>query len=208
MSARRRPGRILALTPGDLRDGATADLLLRARTAVEAGLDAILVREPEMSDRATLELLRELRALLGPSGWLGVHDRAHLAAAARADGVHLGFRSLPIRAARAILADDVAIGFSAHAHDEPAAWTGADYLVFGPVFETPSKRGLLEPVGVAGLAAAVRSTSIPVWALGGIRPANADLVLNSGCAGIAVRGALLGARDPRSAWLEFAQPAR
>jgi thiamine-phosphate pyrophosphorylase len=207
VTARRLPGRILALTPGDLRDESTAELVRRARAAVEAGLDSILLREPEMSDRATLELARDLRSVLGATGWLGIHDRVHLALAARADAVHLGFRSLAIREARSIIPDLAAIGFSAHAHDDPESWTGADYLVFGPVFETSSKRGVLGPVGVEGLAAAVRSTSIPIWALGGIDAARAHEVAETRCRGIAVRGALLGAHDARAAWQEFAQPA-
>jgi len=208
VSPRRIPGPVLALTPGDLRDETAADFRRHALDAVEAGLDSILVREPEMSDRATLELARALRELLGAKGWLGIHDRVHLATAAGADGVHLGFRSLAIHATRAIVADDVAIGYSAHAHDEPAAWSGADYLVFGPVYATPSKHGILEPVGIAGLLAAVRATSIPIWALGGIDAARVPAVQQSGCRGIAARGALLGAHDARAAWLEFAPSAR
>lgn len=207
MTSRRLPGRILALTPGDLRDGAVDAFATRARAAIRAGLDSILVREPELSDRATLDLARGLRAELGPRGWLGIHDRVHLAAAAAADGVHLGYRSLALSEARAVCAEPIAIGFSAHAPDDPAAWSGADYLVFGPVFPTPSKRGVLEPVGVEGLARAARSTSIPIWALGGIEPANAGAALAAGARGIAVRGALLAASDPAGAWRSFA-PAR
>jgi len=203
VSARRLPGRILALTPGDLRDGSTSVLLQRARAAAEAGLDSILVREPGLSDRATLELSRALRAVLGPRGWLGIHDRVHLAPAARADGVHLGFRSLAIREARAISDASIAVGYSAHAHDDPSAWLEADYLLFGPVFETPSKRGLLEPVGVAGLARAVHSTATPVWALGGVDPARAPDVASAGCRGLAARSAILGGADPRAAVLQF-----
>lgn len=203
MSGRRLPGRVLALTPGDLRDGSTSVLLQRARAAADAGLDSILVREPGLSDRATLELARALRGVLGPGGWLGIHDRVHLAPAAGADGVHLGFRSLAIREARAISDASTAVGYSAHACDDPSAWLDADYLFFGPVFETPSKRGLLDPVGVEGLARAVRSAATPVWALGGIDPARAPDVASSGCRGLAVRAAILGDTDPRAAVLQF-----
>ncbi len=205
MSVRRLPGRVLALTPGDSSSAATLEFVRRARAAVEAGLDSILVREPELSDRATLELARALREILGADGWLGIHDRIHLALAARADAVHLGFQSLTIREARVVLHDEIAIGFSAHAHDDPVAWTGADYLVFGPVYETPSKQGLLAPVGVEGLTVAVSSTAIPIWALGGIDAACVQEVERSGCRGIAVRGELLAAPDPRAAMLGFAK---
>lgn len=198
-SQRRLPGRLLALTPGTLTPGGEQALLARARVAIAAGLDSILLREPELSDAATLALARELRMLLGPDGWLGAHDRVHLAAAAGADAVHLGWRSLPIQVARAILDPSIAIGFSAHATDDPAAWSDADYVVFGPVFDTASKRGHLDPVGVEGLERAVRSTRTPVWALGGITPDNAATLARTGCRGIAVRGAVLQSSDATAA---------
>jgi len=192
VTARRLPGRILALTPGDRRDDSCVELVRRARAAIEAGLDSILLREPELSDSATLELAHELRAALGPRGWLGIHDRVHLARAAQADAVHVGFRSLRVADARAILPETIAIGFSAHAHDDSGAWTGADYLVFGPVFATPSKAGVLDPIGVEGLARAAASTRVPMWALGGIDASNVPAASRSGCEGVAVRAALLG----------------
>ncbi len=196
---RRLPGRILALTPGDLRDATVASFVNRARGAIEAGLESILVREPSLSDRATTSLARELRALLGRRGWLAIHDRVHLAPIVDADAVHLGFRSLSIEVARAILPDECAVGFSAHTHDERSAHRGADYLVFGPVFPTRSKFGVLDAVGVDGLERAALDTDVPIWALGGIDAANAAECARR-CRGIAVRGALLGAEDPLLAW--------
>jgi len=201
--ARRLPGRILALTSGTLAPGGEHALLARVRVAVAAGLDSILLREPDLSDAVTLALARELRALLGSDGWLGLHDRVHLAAAAGVDGVHLGWKSLPIQTARAILDPSTAIGFSAHASDDPAAWAEADYIVFGPVFETPSKRGRLDSVGVQGLERAVQSTRTPVWALGGITPANATSLSSTGCRGIAVRGAVFESCDSEAAVREL-----
>jgi thiamine-phosphate pyrophosphorylase len=197
--ARRLPGRLLALTPGTLDPGGERAFLAKARTAVGAGLDSILLREPDLSDAATLALGRELRGILGPTGWLGLHDRAHLATAAGADAVHLGWKSLPIPVAREILDPSIAIGFSAHAADDPGAWSQADYIVFGPVFETASKRAHLAPAGVEGLARAVQSTRTPVWALGGITPANAAALASSRCAGIAVRGAVFETPDTAAA---------
>jgi len=208
VNTRRLPGRILALTPGDLAPDGIAGFVRKAREAAAAGLDSILVREPALDDGATLGLALELRDVLGNRGWIGIHDRVHLADAARANAVHLGFRSLPIREARAICADTIAIGFSAHAHDAPNARNGADYLLFGPVFPTPSKAGLVEPVGVEGLLRAVRSTPIPIWALGGIVPENAGPTVLTGCRGIAVRNAWLDPRDTRARWLDLVDTAR
>ncbi|MBL8863419.1 MAG: thiamine phosphate synthase [Planctomycetes bacterium] len=199
MSARRLPGPLLALTPGEPASASAPEILRRAGRAIEAGLDSILLREPAFSDRETLDLARGLRALLGPRGWLGIHDRVHLAEAAGADGVHVGFRSLAAREARAIAAPTIAVGFSAHAHDAPEARAGADYLLFGPLFATPSKAGLLAPVGLETLARAVQASPVPLWAVGGITPDNAAALSACGAAGVAVRAAVLGARDGKPA---------
>jgi thiamine-phosphate diphosphorylase len=181
-------------------------LLAAVDAALDAGLTGVLLRERRLDERAFLALAHELRARLDAlpaprsrgSGWLGVHDRAHLAALAGADGVHLGFRSLA-PAELPAFARGLAVGLSAHAGDEPAAWAGADYLVFGPVRDTPSKRGILEPVGIDGLAAGVRAAGRPVWALGGIEPADVAPCLDAGARGVAVLRGILGARDPGGA---------
>jgi thiamine-phosphate pyrophosphorylase len=135
------------------------------------------------------------RERLPRDGWLGIHDRAHLVPATRADAVHLGFRSLTPEVARAIVADEIAIGFSAHADDDAETWTAADYLVFGPVLDTSSKRGWKDPVGFDGLARAVARAACPVWALGGLKPEHAGSALTAGARGIAVQSGIFGA-DP------------
>lgn len=205
----RLPPRLLALSPGDLSPAHTARFLVEAARAIAAGLDAIVLREPELSDRATLELARELRLRLGPRGYLVLHDRVHLAEASGADAVQLGFRSLAPADARSVLAPGIAIGFSAHAGDALEPWAASDFLLLGPVFDTPSKRGLKEPFGVAGFARECARAPRPVWALGGITAANAREVLACGARGVAVRGAILGtsvgsAGDPAAAVRAFA----
>lgn len=184
---RRLPPPLLALSPGDLAPASVPGFLAGARAAVGAGLAGVLVREPAMGDRALLDLALEVRAILGDSGWLGIHDRLHLAPAARADGVHLGFRSLPPGEARRILPEGIAIGLSAHAGDDEAIWRAADYLFFGPVRETPSKTGLKEPVGFEVLARVAARSPVPVWAIGGMREEDAEACRVAGCAGIAMR---------------------
>src|SRR5207247_2282344 len=88
---RRLPPRLVALTPGDLApehpDGRARfePFLARARAAIAAGLQGILLREPDLSDRETLELGRALREAIPSGGWLGLHDRVHLAGACEAD---------------------------------------------------------------------------------------------------------------------------
>jgi thiamine-phosphate diphosphorylase len=195
----RLPPPLVALTPGDLGGAGVHGLLTRAARAVEAGLRGVLLREPRLDDRAFLELACALRDVLGESGWLGVHDRVHLAPACRADTVHLGFRSLPVDALPEACVAGRARGLSTHADDGPDAWFGADYLFHGPVRSTPSKEGLIEPVGMEGLRAAVECSPAPVWAIGGIEPADARPALQAGASGVAVLRGVLGAADPASA---------
>jgi thiamine-phosphate pyrophosphorylase len=189
---RRPPPPLVALTTGVPAERARAGL----RAAISAGLRGVVLREPDLGDRAFLEAARWLRDELPADGWLALHDRVHLAREGRADAVHLGFRSLAPLEARKLVGEEVAIGFSAHAGDEDAAWIGCDYLFCGPVFDTPSKRGLVEPTGLGGLASAVRRASAPVHALGGVRPEHAVGCLAAGARGIAVLSGVLGAADP------------
>ncbi len=192
----RLPPRLLALTPGNL---AGDELLARLGAAVAGGLEGVLVREPALEDGAFADLLARARELLGPQRWLGVHDRAHLARALGCDGLHLGFRSLPPTLARAVVGEDIAIGFSAHAHEEPSIRAGADYLFFGPVLETPSKQGFLEPVGFDGLSGECARSALPTWAIGGLAPRHVGQALAAGAKGVAVLAGILASEDPASA---------
>lgn len=210
MTFRGRPPALVALSPGDLARSpggavrstgdhlAARDLVRVVDACVRAGLRGFLLREPALSDRETLELARALRDVIG-DGWLAVHDRVHLAAACRADAVHVGFRSLRPEAARALVDPGVGVGFSAHATDDPILWAACDYVFFGPVFDTPSKRGLVDPVGFEGLARAVRSTSVGVWGLGGLVPEHVPGVVDAGAGGLAVLGGITRSADPASA---------
>lgn len=198
----RLPPRLVALTSGALAQASEARLeteiralALRVATARAHGLRGVLVREPDLGDRATLELAIALRKALGDDGWVGLHDRVHLAAAAGADAVHVGFRSLSPREARALVPAHIAVGFSAHAGDALPARAESDYLVLGPVFDTPSKRGWKEPLGVEGFARELARDTRPTWALGGVDASNAEALLTRGAAGVAVARALLGAAE-------------
>lgn len=192
MTARRAPPPLVALTPGVPL--AAGELEARVRAAVGGGLQGVLLREPGMEDGPLLELALRLRALVG-RGWLGMHDRAHLAEACGADAVHVGFRSLAPAELREWLPDHVAVGLSTHAEDDPAQWAGADYLFHGPVFAT-EKPVALEPVGPGGIARATAATERPIWGLGGITPERVGEVLGAGAHGVAVLSGLLASADP------------
>ncbi|MCA8980391.1 MAG: thiamine phosphate synthase [Planctomycetes bacterium] len=214
---RRPPEGLLSISPGDLTVATGENYALRMRACVaEGGLRAILLREPGLSDRTSLALLAKLCELRVdcPALWIGVHDRPHLALATGADGVHLGFRSLSVDQARRVVGVQCVIGLSTHAGDDPARFHDADYLFHGPVLDTPSKRGLVDPIGEVGLARFCASTNIPVWGIGGLDPAHASILTHCGARGAAVLRGVAAAADPveacRSwnlAWRGHAEPA-
>jgi thiamine-phosphate pyrophosphorylase len=192
------PPALVALSPGDLREDATARFLATVEEALAAGLSGVLLRERELSDRAWLDLAGALRGLL-QDGWLGGHDRVHLALAAGADACHLGFRSLAPAAVRARFGAALTIGLSTHVHDDPAVWSAADYLVHGPYRATPSKQGLVAPVGAEGLARAALAAGRPLWAIGGIGPADVRACRAAGARGVFVLRGVLGGDRPGAA---------
>ena len=193
------PPPLIALTPGDLDPGGVEPLVLHAARAVRAGLRGLLLREPELPDRAYLDLARRMaRVLADVDGWLGLHDRPHLVCAAAAQGLHLGFRSLPPAQARPVLGAGAALGLSTHEGDDPAGWGELDYRFFGPVNPTASKAGLLDPTGFEALGLACQGP-LPVWAIGGLRPEHVPAAREAGAAGVAVLSGLLGSDDPSGA---------
>ena len=198
------PPPLLALTPGDLEATSRCDgVLVTVARAVGAGLRGVLLREPELPDRPFLELARGLARILAPvDGWLGLHDRAHLVAASGAQGLHLGFRSLRPEDARAVTGPAVALGLSTHLGDDPSSWSSVDYRFFGPVKDTPSKRGLKPPSGIGALGETARA-GLPVWAIGGLALADMLDVHAAGAAGCAALRGILGAGDPCAATRAF-----
>jgi thiamine-phosphate pyrophosphorylase len=153
---------------------------------------AVQLREKDLHGRELLALARSLRAVTAAAGAsLFVNDRVDVALAAGADGVHLGGRSLSIADVRA-LAPTLRIGCSTHTRDEVerAAADGADFVVFGPVFATPSKPNFV--TGIAQLAQVV-ALGVPVLALGGIDAQNAHSCVVAGASGVACIRSVMGA---------------
>jgi thiamine-phosphate pyrophosphorylase len=189
----------MSISPGDLTVVDGGRFLRRMRACVQdGGLRAILLREPQLSDAALLALLVEVCKLRSthPDLWVGVHDRPHLALAAGADGAHLGFRSLSVPDARRVVERQCALGLSTHVGDSPARWDAADYLFHGPVHDTPSKRGLLDPIGLDGLADFCAQTHLAVWGIGGLEPRHANELRRAGAAGAAVLRGVCAVSDP------------
>jgi len=170
--------------------------------ALRAGIRTVHLREKQA---ATLELHDLARRLRQPTrrhhALLVINDRADVALAVEADGVHLGWQSLPVAEVRKIVGGDRLIGKSVHNLEEAqrAEAEGVDYLLAGPVFDTPSKVGLVPTLGLDRLGEICRTVTLPVIGLGGIEPSNAAAIIAAGAKGIAVIRAILAAPDPGEA---------
>ncbi|MCA1618515.1 MAG: thiamine phosphate synthase [Acidobacteria bacterium] len=170
-------------------DAESRRLLALVRSAVEARVTLVQLREKDLTGRALYELARAAADLArGSATRVLVNDRADVARASGCDGVHLTTRSLEAGVVRRSCGADFLIGVSAHTFEEArAAYAGgADFAVFGPVFDTPSKRAYGAPVGLAALRDAARRLSpFPLVALGGVDEANAAEAMSAGAAGVA-----------------------
>jgi len=176
-------------------------MIALAEEALEGGVDAVQLRLKDASARDLFCLAKIMREIAGRTGAaLYVNDRADIALAAGAAGVHLAGHSLPVAAARAVLKPPFKIGVSCHSVAEAiqAQTEGADYLYLGTIFPSPSKPDV-SPVGLEELNRARREIRIPVIAIGGITAENAGAVLSAGADGVAVISAIAGARSPREA---------
>ncbi|MEW6744866.1 MAG: thiamine phosphate synthase [Planctomycetota bacterium] len=192
--------RIVAITAGRTRTESASFVVERCRLLVDAGVSGVLLREPERDARELLAIASDLHdeVTLPAGALLLVSDRVDIALAVGADGVHLGFRSLHPADARRVARDRLAIGFSLHdpIHEHLAAIRSSHYVTFGPVFDTPSKHGLLQPTGVARLKEVCDSLECPVVAVGGIDAERSALLRGSGVAGLAMIRALWDAPEP------------
>ncbi len=168
--------------------------------ALEGGVRAVQLREKDLSGRDLYLLARDLRDLTRRYGaLLLVNDRIDVALAVEADGVHLGQDSFPVAEARRLLGPQKLIGASTHSLEEIRASQGADFIVFGPVYFTPSKAAYGEPQGVGRLQEAVSQSPCPVFAIGGIAAERVPEVCAAGAHGIALISAILASANPKEA---------
>ena len=170
--------------------------------AARGGAGAIQLREKDLSARDLYALGARLQAALTPYGVpLLINDRLDVALALDAKGVHLAGHSLPTAVARRMLGTGKLLGVSTHSVEEArcAAAEGADFIVFGPVFTTPSKVVYGPPQGLQHLSTVVRAVRIPVIAIGGIDHTNLPQVMQAGAYGVAMIRAVLAAPDPYQA---------
>jgi len=191
---------LYVVTDRQLTAGRPLHLVVEA--ALRGGARAFQLREKDLSPRDLYPLALEMRQLTRTYGaHLLINDRVDVALAVDADGVHLTTTSLPATVARQLLGPGRLIGVSTHsiAEAQTAADEGADFVVFGPVFYTPSKAPYGEPVGLNALQAVRAAINLPILAIGGVKKANLDQVLAAGASGIAVISAIISADDPTAA---------
>jgi thiamine-phosphate pyrophosphorylase len=188
---------LLIWTPGACALGPEETL----RRAVAEGVDVVQVRVKEAWSRELYEVSLVARRIAGESCALFVNDRADVAIACGADGVHLGLDDLSIEEVRRIAPPGLSIGYSTHSLEQAitARERGADLLGYGPMFSTATKPH--EPaVGPARLSEVCAAVDCPVFAIGGLTP---ERILAIGATRAAVSSAILAAADPARATREI-----
>ena len=186
---------LYAITSGASTSETTPDdyefirILHLAEAAVAAQISLFQIREKALSARVLYELVtRAVKITRGSSMRLLVNDRFDIALAGGADGVHLTSTSLPPQVVRQVCGPECLIGASTHSLEtaRDARDNGSDFVVFGPVFETESKRAYGPPQGVEKLRqVAGELAGFPVIAIGGITLDNAESCFAAAASGIA-----------------------
>lgn len=191
---------------GDRTLCAGRSLASALRQACRAGVRAVQIREKDLKTRDLLALTREVQAELGSlRPVLMVNGSLEVAAACGAQGVHLPESGMSVREVREALPADVLIGRSTHGTESARAAEaeGADFVTYGPVYDTPSKAGYGPPRGIQALAEAAGSVTIPVFALGGVTPGRTRECLEAGAYGVAAISAVLSRPDIPAAVRKF-----
>jgi len=181
------------------------------RLVVAGGATLIQLRDKHGSTRAMIEEARAIRAALAGTGVpLVINDRADVAVAAGADGVHVGQDDIPAQEARRLLGPKAIIGLSIKsvALANAAPLDAIDYAGIGGVYATTSKDNPDPPIGVAGLSAVIaalraRKRDFPVCGIAGIDATNAAAIIAADADGVAVISALSMAPDPQAAAREL-----
>lgn len=183
----------------------TNRLLCGERTLTEVigavcrgGVKAIQLREKDLPAKSIFNLAREIQQICKKTGVkLMINDRFDIARAISADGVQLTSKSLPVKIVRKHLSASQLVGVSTHSLDEAkqAEDSGADFVLFGPVYHTPSKATYGDPQGLTKLQEITKSVSIPVFAVGGMTPGKAKECGESGAFGVAVISSVMSTQN-------------
>lgn len=170
--------------------------------ALKAGRPSIQLRERDLSANELLALAGEIQQLRGPRGvQLVINDRLDVALSLEGAGVHLRSNSLPVSVARRLIGPRRVLGASVHSVNEAveADAGGADYIVLGPIYDTPSKQRYGPPLGLSALERAARTVRAPIVGIGGVTAIRARDMRLAGAFGVAVVTAVLSADDVEGA---------
>lgn len=181
----------------------TAAIMEFARDLAHGGVKLLQYRNKEGNTRQMLSHAREIKRVLDGDVTLIMNDRADICLAAGYNGVHVGQEDLSPEGARTVIGPDRLLGVSTHNLEQlrEADAGPADYIAYGPVFHTSSKRPADPLVGLDGLGAARAATKKPLVAIGGITRSNVQSVLETGADSAAVISELLS--SPRKVAEEF-----
>ena len=173
------------------------ELLFKVDQAVKGGITVLQLREKTLSSREFLTRALKLRKIIPPQVSFIINDRIDIALACGAEGVHLGQDDIPLSFARKLMSEGKIIGVSTHNLKQAvkAKTEGADYIGIGPVFCTPTKPDILNPIGFEIISRIKKEVKIPLVAIGGISKENAKKVLETGADGIAVISAIFVGKD-------------
>ena len=176
----------------------SSELLITIEAALQGGLKAVQLRENDMGTRDLLNMAYRMRESTRKyDARLFINDRVDIALAIKADGVHLGQKSMPAYAVRKIAQDRLMIGVSTHSIDEAieAEKDGADFITLGPIYHTPSKLKYGDPIGIDTLRKVKAKISIPIFGIGGIKLDKVREVKEAGADGVALISAILIAEN-------------
>ena len=198
------PRPIVALVTDRNLAGGPDALIDAVAQGVDNGVNLVQMREKDLPDALQLELAQRLREVTKGKALLFINDSVSIAEASGADGVQLTENSRSIASARARAARPLLIGRSVHGVDaaREAAAQGADLLVVGTVYDSPTHPG--QPPAGVGLVGWCAQPGVPCIGIGGITASNAPAVMQAGASGVAVISAILSATDPATAASQLA----
>jgi thiamine-phosphate pyrophosphorylase len=181
-------------------------LVNQVAKAVAGGVNLVQLREKDLPGSRLLVLADTLQNAIGDSALLVINERVDVAACVSADGVQLGEEALSVCQARAIMGLDALIGRSVHSLEGAvqAAGQGADFLVVGTMFVSPSHPGE-EPAGPDLMRRIAAECSVPLIGIGGINLSNVGQVMDAGASGVAVISSILAAPEPQEAAYQMKQ---
>jgi thiamine-phosphate pyrophosphorylase len=196
--------RLLVVTDRHQTNGRPLVPLLQR--VLTAAAPIVQLRERDLSTSELVRLGREVQAeTISHRSQLLINDRIDVALALEGVGVHLRSNSLPVSVARQLLGAQRLLGASVHSVEEvlAAESQGADYIILGPIYATPSKQIFGPPLGIHALEKVCQLVRIPIIGIGGVTAARAHEMRRAGAFGVAVITAILGATDVESATREL-----